>query len=466
MFYKFCLKLIILCTLMLSAGCGSSANQTTVPSPPVPPISEAGSEEIASATPGAGSPSSITGPMETESEPSVISTPTPVLIPQNDTWLKTFGGEHESLGGDVIQTRDGGFLIVGGIGTIQENTTQGGVLLLKTDAAGEVLWQKIYGGEEFDIGWSIIQAFDGNYMIAGETTSFGAGGMDIYLIKVDQDGNEIWSKTYGSSMDEAISSIEQTQDSGYLLVGNFVDPNDVITDPGTAGYAGFAGRSNIYIVKTDGDGQELWSRVYESEANVISSSGTATSDGGYLVLATIIYYPEFDNDLYLLKIDGEGNETWSRTWDEDALAGYAMLKTSDDYLLITGVYEASESTSADLYLLKVDSDGNEVWRSIFGDPDLYESGHAVIETFDDKFMILGSATRSLYMGESAIQLVLVDQTGELLWMKSVKSFRGAKANDFLQRSDGGYTITGSASISGYTFKAILIKTDADGNVHE
>lgn len=466
MLNKFRLTVITLGVLILSAGCGPSADQMVTPSPTALQTSETVSEQVATATPQASPQPTITVPTETEPGSQVISTPAPDSIPQNTTWIKTYGNGHESLGGGIIQTNDGGLLIVGGIGTIQGNTVQGGVLLLKTDASGEVLWQKVYGGEEFDIGWSIVQTRDGNYLLAGETTSFGAGGMDIYLIKVDQDGNEIWSKTYGSSMDEAVSSVGQTQDGGYLLVGNSVDPNDVITDPGTAGYAGFAGRSNIHVVKTDKDGNEAWSRTYESEDNVIASSGAVTPDGGCVILATIIYYPGFDNDLYLLKIDGEGNEIWARTWEEDALAGYAMIQTSDNNFLITGTYEISENSLSDSYLLKVDAQGNEIWMYTFGDPGLFESGQALIETSDGKYMILGSATKSLYTGETDIQLVFIDKAGELIWMKSVKSYLLAKANAILQLADGGYVITGSISTSGHTFKAILIKTDADGNVRE
>jgi hypothetical protein len=126
---------------------------------------------------------------------------------------------------------------------------------------------------------------DGNLLIAGTTTSFGAQGMDAYLLKVDRDGNELWSKTYGGPLDEMVGAVGQLPDGSYILGGNIVDPNDLIADPGAAGYGGFAGRSNLYLLKVDGDGNELWSRAYDSEDNVLAVSAALMPDGGLLALA-------------------------------------------------------------------------------------------------------------------------------------------------------------------------------------
>ncbi len=450
--------------LLLSAGCRSLASQTAAPLTPALTATRTlgvGPGQTATGTPGNGPHVQKTGTLGHAPGPS--ATP----APQGNSWVKTYGGNNQSLGGDVIQASDGGFLIVGSIGRFQGDDFQGGVMLIKTDPKGETVWQKVYGGDEFDAGWSLIQTGDGGYLIAGETASFGAGSMDAYLIKVDQQGNEIWSKTYGGPLDEGVSSILPAQGGGYLLVGNFVDPNDVIADPGTAGYAGFAGRSNIYVVKIDQDGNQLWSHVFESQNNVIASTGAATPDGGFVILATIIYYPEFDNDVYLLKIDDQGEEIWSRTWQEDAMAGYALAPTADDQFLITGPYEISEDTPADMYLMKVDAQGEELWRTVFGEPGLYEFGQAVIEASDGNYMVLASSVENLYAGKSNVILSSLDKNGGLLWMKPVKTFYDIKAQTMLQHLDGGYVITGSASSNfGRTYHAILIKTDAQANVHE
>lgn len=289
--------------------------------------------------------------------------------------------------------------------------------------------------------------------------------MDIYLLKVDLDGNEIWSRTYGSSLDEAVSDVQPTLDGGYLLIGNQIDPDDIITDPGTAGYAGFAGRSNIYAIKIDGDGNEIWSRTFESAENVIASAGQPSPDSGFLILATNISFPSLDNDLYLLKIDADGNEIWSRTWDEDGYAGYTFMQTSDQNYLITGVFETSENPVSDVYLLKINGDGYQIWLNQYGDPASYEAGKGLLESRDGNILILCSTTESLFSGKSSILLVAADKAGNLLWDQTLNFFYFSKVSGILPHPDGGYVITGAASRRGDTHNAFLIKTDANGNVN-
>lgn len=407
-------------------------------------------------------PSSPTVGIAADTDPNA-----PAASSQNNYWVRTYAEDYTSMGGDVIQATDGGFLIVGSIGGDQTSEIQGGVLLIKTDPNGEVLWQRVYGGGEYDAGWTILETTDGNYLLAGETASFGEGGLDGYLIMVDQDGNEVWSQTYGTPLNESITSIAPTTDGGYYLVGNCVDPTDIIADPGAAGYSGFGGRSNIYVVKIDPYGNEVWSRVVDSDDNVIASSGLATSDGGLVILATIMYFPDVNNDLYLLKVDGEGNEIWSHIWEEETIAGYAMMLTSDNCLIITGTYESLENRISDVFLLKVDLQGNEVWRITCGDPILYDVGGSVIETLNSNYLVLTNSAYSLYSGGSEVNLLFFDLNGNYLRTEQVSTRYSIKAQAILLLEDGGYVVTGSIiNTSLNTYQVMLIKTDADGHVQE
>jgi outer membrane protein assembly factor BamB len=451
--------------LISITGC-TSTNQ---PGPPTTiPVTSTPQTLVERATP------TVTDSQEAEIEPEVTATsttivePTPTLevtpIGLADTWVKTYGGIHENMSSEVLLATDGGYYTVGGIGKIYDDDREGGVLLLKTDEDGDIDWLEVYGGEEFDIGWSIIRAGDGNLVISGETNSYGAGGMDAYLIKVDPNGNEIWSKTYGTALDETVSTVKQTMDGGYLLIGNQVDPEDIIADPGAPGYAGFAGRSNIRIVKTDSDGNEVWSRTYDNDENIIAYSGLVIPDGGYVLLATITYFPGFDNDIFLLKIDQNGDEVWLRTFEEDAYAGYTIMETSDDHYLITGIYETNENPVSDLYLLKIDTEGHEVWRSVFGDHETYESGKALLETKEGNYLVLADTTPSLYSGKNNLLLFLVDDFGNLIWKQTLTIFYHSKAHTIVGLPDGGYLISGSTSSSGGTENTFLVKTDAYGNL--
>ena len=288
--------------------------------------------------------------------------------------------------------------------------------------------------------------------------------MDIYLIKVDQDGNEIWSETFGSPLDEAVSAVRETLDGGFIIFGNQVDPNDIVTDPEMAGYAGFAGRSNVQIVKIDAEGNEIWSKTYESADNTIASTGVVLQDGSYLVLASTIHFPSLDNDLHILKIDRNGDEIWSRTWEEDSYAGYGLIETFDQNLLITEIYKSDENPLSDVYVLKLDGQKAVIWQYTYGDPDFNEVGKGILEVHDNNVMILSSITRSYFSGESRIKLFAIDADGNLLWDKVIDIFQFAKVNAFFQHPDGGFLITGATPRSGGTHNAFLIKTDAFGNV--
>jgi hypothetical protein len=428
---------------VLLAGCGPAPTETPVPptATPVPPTAVPTAETTATAVPTA--------------EPDSTG----------DTWFKTYGGDGDDVGWDVLLADDGGYFIVGTTNLEFEPEQRGDIYVIRTDSAGQVLWEKTYGGEGYEEGLTIYPAGDGGLLISGVTTSFGAGGMDGYLIKVDPDGNELWSRTFGGPLDDMISAWPMP-DGGYLLGGNVVDPDDFVADPGAPGYGGFAGRSNIYLARTDADGNELWSRTFGGEDNVLARGGVQTAEAGFVTVGTIMFFPESGDDILLIKVDGDGNEIWSRTWDEGTMAANALIETSDGGYLIGGSYvppEAADRSDDDFLFLKIDPEGSEIWQSIFGDPESIDYGSLLIETADGGYIAAGGTGRSLVEWDEDIVLVKLDGEGQLLWQEIIQTDTHNMFGAILRHPDGGYVVVGS-TIRGRQFDIFLIKTDDEGHV--
>jgi len=133
-------------------------------------------------------------------------------------WDKTFGGTSDDAGWSVQRTSDGGYVIAGGTGSYGAGGED--AWLIKTDSNGSKVWDKTFGGTSLDDGESVQQTLDGGYIIAGFTESYGAGGEDVWLIKTDSNGDKVWDKTFGGTSDDAGWSVQQTSDGGYVIAGS------------------------------------------------------------------------------------------------------------------------------------------------------------------------------------------------------------------------------------------------------
>jgi hypothetical protein len=377
-------------------------------------------------------------------------------------WFQIYSENKESSASDLLITEDGGCLLVGGIGQFQESELIGGVMLIRTDAQGEIIWQEIYGGEGFEYGSSIIQSPNGGFLIVGETTSFGAAGIDGYILEVDQNGQLLWETTVGSKLNETLNSILPAPNGGYYLVGNVVDPNDFITDPGVAGYAGFAGRSNIYLTKLDSTGEHNWSQVIDSKMNMIASDAILSDDGDLFVVASVIKFPKKGDDLVLLKVNPQGELLWIKTWEEGDLGGYAISNDLDGNIVITGVTTTSNDTTTDLFVLKVDPDGNQLFFNHYGSPDTLEVGKEIIVMSDGSYVILLYKATDFYADDSSSRILAIDPNGAELWESKIDLPYSIKGATFKPHPQGGFLITGGVLSKNGELRTILVRTDSSG----
>jgi WD40 repeat protein len=419
--------------LILLVGCGKSEPTAT----PVP----ATATRIALEPTHTPLPPTATPMPPTPTASPLTATP-PSDEPPAISWLSTYGDASNNVGNVVVLADDGGYFIAGATGLQFEPDPQGDIYLIRTDPAGEILWERTWGGADYEAGFAMIRASDGNLVIAGGTSSYGAGEVDMYLLKVDQNGNEIWSKTFGSTQDDEVVDVHQTQDGGYILIG-YTRIAGSEGDIEAAGNIG-AGESYIYLVKTDGKGNELWSEVYTGEngEQVYTTAGLPTPDGGFLVLARI--NPNANHNTFLLKVDADGNEAWSRAWETENLrAGNDIIPTSDGDYLIVGLSEAPDGKGS-FMLMKVDPDGNELWVNVIDDRR-FGYARTAIELPDRGFVALGFSGRDPLSG---LEIFKVDENGQLIWTENYASRHLVHGNSILLHPEGDILITGEADAEG------------------
>jgi hypothetical protein len=204
-------------------------------------------------------------------------------------WTRTYGGVDYDGAYSVRQTSDSGYILTGWTESFGAGLND--VYIIKTNASGDILWTRVYGGTSWDQGWSVQQTSDGGYVIAGETYSLGNEDQ-VYLIKTDSSGDTIWTKTYGGTDLDYGYSVQQTSDGGYIITGG------TISVPG--------GSSDVYLIKTDASGDTLWTRTYGGTGWDHGRSVQQTSDGGYIIAGRTNSFGAGGYDVYLIKTDSNG----------------------------------------------------------------------------------------------------------------------------------------------------------------
>ena len=321
---------------------------------------------------------------------SVVQTPNIFLIKTdafgNTIWSKAFGGLYTDVGYSVIQSNDGGYVITG---STTVNLYFTAVILIKTDSNGDTLWVRKYGSGGVSIGHSVQQTSDNGFILSGETNVFGAGNMDVYLIKTDSLGNLIWSKTFGGSQNDVGRSVQQTSDNGYIIVG----------ESGSFGLY-----KVVYLIKTDTNGDTLWVTSFQGE-NGIGESVYQTSDGGFIIGGVLIA-GGLNNCAYIIKTDSIGNLIWKKTYG--TIPGmnqvFSLAKTSDGGFVTTGEENYNDHN---VCITKMDSLGDFLWANSFGSSNL-DFGNSIQQTQDGGYIIAGTTSSS---GGGDIFLIKTDANG-------------------------------------------------------
>jgi hypothetical protein len=306
-------------------------------------------------------------------------------------WSNTYGGVLTDFGCSVTRSSDGGYVIAGWTDSFGAGNKD--VYLVKTDATGNMQWNKTYGGTGDDRGFSVIQASDGGYVIAGYTGSFGAGNNDVYLVKTDATGNMQWNKTYGGTSGDYGYSVIQIGSEGYVIVGY------------TNSFG--AGNADVYLVKTNLVGTMLGSMTYGGSNIDLGYSVIQSTDGGYVIAGYTNSFGAGNNDVYLVKTDATGNMQWNKTYggtlNEE---GRSVIQSTDGGYVIAGYTNSFGAGNNDVYLVKTDATGNMQWNKTYGGT-FDDDGLSVVQSSDSGYVIAG-----IFGQNDDVYLVKTDVNGE------------------------------------------------------
>lgn len=359
---------------------------------------------------------------------------------------KNFGGFSVCLGADLVQANDGGFVLAGR--TLAFGAGNYDVYLIKTDALGDTVWNKTFGGTDGDVGLSIAGTSDSGFVITGSTLSFGGGNTysDVYVVKIDGNGVLQWSKAYGLSGDELGNHIEQTSDGGYIIAGRSTPVS--------------SGKNNVYLLKLNSSGTIDWSGIYQlSSGSDVAYSIKETSDNGFIVAGNSGSNP---TNLLLMKTDNAGSVQWTRAYDADTLSTMANI-AYDVIQLSNGDYVAcgtnyNNTSYDDIFLVKTSSSGNLLWSKTI--PGFLSDRPGSIAALSGGGYVVSGSTSSFNNFAESPFLLKINANDNIEWFHTYESVDMTFGSTVIPCADNGFAIAGGyAQYLGIN----LVKTDATGS---
>jgi len=255
----------------------------------------------------------------------------------NEQWQRTIGGNEFSEAYSAIQTSDGGYIIAGSASSNGSDNVD--FLLVKTDAEGIEQWNRTFGGDSSDWLYSFQQTFDGGYILGGATRSFGTGSSDFWLVKTDNNGIELWNRTFGGVDNDRAYSVQQTSDGGFIL----------------AGVTRSLHWYDCWLVKTDTEGVEMWNRTIGPNEDNSPNSILQSPDGGYIIAGKTGSVNYGSYDMWLVSTDPDGYVQWEMTFGgtgQDDVARSVLL-APDGGLVVAGDKDWFTEQGTDFWLIKL-----------------------------------------------------------------------------------------------------------------
>jgi len=343
-------------------------------------------------------------------------------------WAKTYDG---AIGFSIQQTPDMGYIVAGFTGS--DGAGKRDFYILKLDCWGNKIWDKAFGGAEDEEAFSIKLTPDDGYIVTGYTKSYGTGGSDIWIIKLDDLGNKIWDKTFGGDKNDAGYSVYPTIDNGFVILGY------------TSSYG--VGGEDIWLIKLDAQGEKIWDKTFGDIDNDYGYEIKQTPDGEYIIAGSQ------GGKAWIIKLDSNGNKLWDKLVDSSK--AFSISPTSDGGYIVAGANYLYDMD----WILKLDASGNKIWESIFCAGHcsycMYSRAYSVQQTSDGGYIITGYS--HCYKQSDNVDIIKLNSQGKRVWTKTIIDPEShGTGKEVQQTTNGGYVIVG------YSSDLLVIKMDKNG----
>jgi hypothetical protein len=263
-------------------------------------------------------------------------------------WQRSYGGANADWANAVQPTADGGYIVVGLTYSFNLMLPSGKLWVLKLDAGGNVSWQRIVGAANGSgEAHAVRPTVDGGFIVAGNTTAFGAGGSDAWLLRLNANGDVVWQRTYGGTNSDFFYAVQATAEGGFIAAGST--------------YSFGAGEGNAWVVKLDAVGNVIWQKMYGYGGTSHESINSLSSapDGGYIVAGLTWRGSTSGWDAWALKLDAGGSVVWQKAYggSEDDGAN-SVQPTLDGGYFVAGNTNSFGARGRNAWALKLDADGD------------------------------------------------------------------------------------------------------------
>lgn len=365
------------------------------------------------------------------------------------TWQRILGGAKSDAARDIVQTADGGYIMVGLTSSKGAGSQDGWIVGL--DAKGVPRWEKVLGEKNRDVFRSITVAPNGGFVIAGERRPAGGGKSMMWLVKIDDTGETVFEQLFPDNAASAGFDAIESRDGGFVIVGTILDRKGKDTD--------------LRLFKINAKGNILWRRRYGGKrAEAIGKGFQQTADGGYVGAGETASRGKGSTDLWVFKLNARGVAKWRKTYGGAKADGARAIRAlGKDGYIVAGYTESKGAGGRDIWVLRLDAKGAVIWDKTFGTP-AREDATSIIVTKDGGFLVLGSKSGAGIAADSP-WLIKLDGEGKVIWQRSYDATLYGRAAAIRQTRDGGYVIAGSRGHgTGRPSAGWVMKLDAAGKL--